>query len=216
MADAAVLATLGLILGLFFLGLEFFVPSFGMLLVLSVIALVVSFWSACKAWWGTDPVFFWSYVFLLIAGIPGSLMGAVAILQGTKLGRRMTLAPTDDTGPSPVNTLQSLIGQTGKSQTLMTPGGMVVVAGERFHAESTGMLVEPGTMVVVVGVRANRLVVRPQREDESAGAACGGASDAELPRGKSGDSGNDDAGRLDFDMPSDYTHGSARGKSDPR
>ena len=68
----------------------------------------------------------------------------------------------------------------------------------------------------MVGVRANRLVVRPQREDESAGAAVGGASDAELPRGKSGDSGNDDAGRLDFDMPSDYTHGGARAKSDPR
>ena len=51
MPDAGVLATMLLVLGLFLLGLEFFIPSFGMILVIAVLSLIVSFWSACKAWW---------------------------------------------------------------------------------------------------------------------------------------------------------------------
>ncbi len=58
MPDAGVLATMLLVLGLFLLGLEFFIPSFGMILVIAALSLIVSFWSACKAWWGVNPFFF--------------------------------------------------------------------------------------------------------------------------------------------------------------
>lgn len=202
MPDAAVLATLGLLLGLFFLGLEFFIPTFGMLLILSIISLVVSFWAACKAWWGTNPVVFWGYVIILLSGIPGSLLGAISVLQGTRLGKRLTLSPAESVGEMPESPLSLLIGKTGRAQTLMTPGGLVTVEGERFHAESTGMLVEPGTIVSVVGVRANRIVVRPRQAGE--------------PGPEESGTGNDDLGgteggpqtaggslRLDFDIPSD-------------
>jgi membrane-bound ClpP family serine protease len=179
MPDAGILATVMLLVGLFLLGLEFFVPSFGMILVAAVITLVVSFWSACKAWWGVNPGFFWTYVILLTAGIPGSLMGAITLIRKTPLGNRMILNPapinvTPATGP-----LDHLIGKSGISQNLMTPGGIVLIDGERIHAESLGMLIEPNSPVVVVSTRANRIVVRPQTvaDLDSAGSADPDSSD---------------------------------------
>jgi membrane-bound ClpP family serine protease len=162
MPDAGILATVMLLVGLFLLGLEFFVPSFGMILVAAVITLIVSFWSACKAWWGVNPAFFWTYVILLTAGIPGSLMGAITLIRKTPLGNRMILSPAPvNTTPAP-GPLDHLVGRFGISQSLMTPGGIVLIDGERIHAESLGMLIEPNSPVVVVATRSNRVVVRPQ------------------------------------------------------
>lgn len=160
MPDAGILATVMLLVGLFLLGLEFFVPSFGMILVAAVISLIVSFWSAYKAWWSVSPSFFWTYIILLTAGIPGSLMGAITLIRKTPLGNRMILKPAIvNESPTP-GPLDHLIGKAGVSQTLMTPGGIVLIDGERLHSESLGMLIEPNSPVVAVAVRGNRVVVR--------------------------------------------------------
>ena len=161
MPDAGLLATMLLLLGLFLLGLEFFIPSFGMILAIATIALIVSFWSACKAWWGVNPAFFWTYVVVLITGIPGSLVSAVAIMQKTSLGNRLILRPPPPIEKPDNNPLDDLIGQRGTASTLLTPGGMVTIRSERFHAESLGMFIEPQTPVMVVATRSNRIVVRP-------------------------------------------------------
>lgn len=162
MPDAGILATVMLLVGLFLLGLEFFVPSFGMILVAAAITLIVSFWSACKAWWGVNPGFFWTYVILLTAGIPGSLMGAITLIRKTPLGNRMILNPAPINLAPASGPMDHLIGKSGTSQSLMTPGGIVLIDGERIHAESLGMLIEPNSPVVVVATRANRVVVRPR------------------------------------------------------
>jgi membrane-bound ClpP family serine protease len=160
MPDAGILATLMLLVGLFLLGLEFFIPSFGMILVAAILSLIVSVWSAYKAWWGVSPVFFWTYVVVLTVGIPGALMGAVTLIQKTALGKRMILAPSPmfDVAPNP---LEKLVGRHGIAQTLMMPGGIVAVDEERHHAESIGMMIEAQTPIRVVSVRSSRLVVRP-------------------------------------------------------
>gem|GEM_PF-533380 len=167
MPDAGVLATVLLLVGLFLLGLEFFVPSFGMILVLAVISLIVSMWSAFKAWWGVHPAFFWAYVLMLVAGIPGSLGLAVTMIRKTRLGNRMILKPVAQSETISVSPLEAFRGKRGFAGTLMTPGGIVVVESERFHAESLGMLIEPQTPVLVVGVRGNRLVVRPVTDSDT-------------------------------------------------
>ena len=162
MPDAGILATVMLLVGLFLLGLEFFIPSFGMILIAAVVTLIVSFWSACKAWWGVNPGFFWTYIILLTAGIPGSLMGAITLIRKTPLGNRMILNPAPVNAIPAPGPLDYLIGKSGVSQSLMTPGGIVLIDGQRIHAESLGMLIEPNSPVVVVATRANRAVVRPQ------------------------------------------------------
>ena len=221
MPDAGVLATILLLLGLFLLGLEFFIPSFGMILAIAAVALIVSFWSACKAWWGVNPAFFWTYVGLLIAGIPGTLLGAVAIMQKTSLGNRLILRPPPPDETQTSNPLEELIGQRGTAQTLLTPGGMVLINSERFHAESLGMLIEPKTPVIVVAARANRIVVRPwTKDDENASQRVAldplPGIDTDEPnqaatfknaRIESGSAlpfdGNENGERLDFEIPDD-------------
>jgi membrane-bound serine protease (ClpP class) len=199
MPDAALLASLTLLAGLFLLSLEMFVPSLGLLLVMSLISLAVSFWSACKAWWGVSPHFFWSYILLLLAGIPTTFFGSIALLQRTSLGKRLTLTPPPDAGKPPANPLQELIGRTGTAQTLMTPGGMVLIDGQRLHAESTGMSIEPGTSVQVVAVRASRVVVRK---------SCDSSPSPNAPARQSTETRPDRTDfppPLDFDIPAEYT-----------
>jgi membrane-bound ClpP family serine protease len=226
MPDAGILATMLLVLGLFLLGLEFFIPSFGMILAIAVISLIVSFWSACKAWWGVNPAYFWTYVILLIAGIPGSLMSAVAIMQKTSLGNRLILQPPPPTEKKPPNPLDELIGHRGTAQTLLTPGGMVSINSERFHAESLGMLIEPHTPVIVVATKANRIVVRPlTAEDHSLPQRVASdplkvvdseslnpaktAKDARIDNRSSLPlEANENGDRLDFEIPDDYTQSS--------
>ncbi|MEJ7592408.1 MAG: NfeD family protein [Planctomycetaceae bacterium] len=226
MPDAGILATMLLLLGLFLLGLEFFIPSFGMILAIAVVSLIVSFWSACKAWWGVNPAFFWTYVVVLVAGIPGTLVGAVALMQKTSLGNRLILRPPPPAEKKASNPLEELIGQRGTTQTLLTPGGMVLINSERFHAESLGMLIEPQTSVIVVATRSNRIVVRPWTADDeiasqrAAHAPLPVVDNNELNRAATSTNarmdshtslpldGNENGDRLDFEIPDDYTQSS--------
>lgn len=217
MPDAGVVATLLLLVGLFLLGLEFFIPSFGMIFTLAAISLVVSFWAACQAWYGTNPLFFWTYVFTGGLGIPGSLLGAIWLMQRTSLGKRIILQ-----GPERVkkreNPLQQLVGAHGESHTVMAPGGIVVIERNRYHAETVGMIIDPQTPISVVGVKGNRLVVRPRDESETppespatAKPEVGAATDNTVIDPQATETGTADASaassdgtdHLDFDIPED-------------
>ncbi len=208
MPDAGVLATVLLIAGLFLLGLEFFVPSFGLIGTTAGLCLVVSLWSATKAWGGgASPTLFWTYLCFLLAGVPGTLLGAYYAIQHTNLGRSVVLRP-----PVPAvvqNPLEELLGRVGEAETPLIPGGMVVVDHARYHAQGQGMLIERRTSVVVVGVSGNRLVVRPVTEvtrGSSAGAGTEGTAETPEGKAKPSDTGQRRPVRgLDFDIPEDYT-----------
>jgi membrane-bound ClpP family serine protease len=208
MPDAGILATVLLVAGLFLLGLEFFIPSFGMILVIASISLIVSFWSACKAWWGVNPYFFWTYVVMLTAGIPGSLVVAITIIQKTSLGNRMILPPASSSDVLSPNPLETMIGKRGVSQTLMTPGGIVTIGSERFHAESPGMLIEPRTPVIVIGAKASRIVVRPLTSADDQPHSSGvqpNVTAVSLAAGTSQTVTTAEPDPLDFEIPEDYT-----------
>lgn len=169
MPDAGVLATILLIVGLSLLALELMVPSFGIIGILSALSLLISAWCAWQAWWGTSPGFFWTYAAFWLLGIPSVLGGVLFLLQNTSLGDRLVLrGPASETtsraarGPS----LADLVGQTGMTRSLLTPGGIVVVGDDRHHAESPGMMIESDTPVKIVGVKGNRLVVRTMTDSE--------------------------------------------------
>lgn len=163
MPDAGVMATILLILGLFLLALELMIPSFGMIGILSAISLLISAWCAWQAWWGTSPGFFWTYAAFWLLGIPAALGGALFLLQNTSLGDRLVLRgppKTEDTTQKKVHALEKLIGSIGVSKSLLTPGGMVEIEDQRYHAESRGMAIEPDTPIKVIELKGNRLVVR--------------------------------------------------------
>jgi len=208
MPDAGILATIMLLIGLVLLGVEFFIPSMGMIFICASLSLIVSLWAACKAWWGTNPGFFWSYIVVLVGGIPVSVFGTIALMQKTSFGARITLPPAPPADRLPPNPLEELIGRLGTAQNLMTPGGIVLVDNERFHAESPGMVVDPGTKIIVIGARANRLLVRPllpsdeqTTRTEPVGQQLPEVSPSDVPTVAA----EQEPEPLDFDIPDDYT-----------
>ena len=51
----------------------------------------------------------------------------------------------------------------------MLPSGAVEIDGQMIDAITHGQAIEPGQYVVVIEVRANRVVVRPAKENERPG-----------------------------------------------
>jgi membrane-bound serine protease (ClpP class) len=202
MPDAAVLATILLVVGLFLVAVEMMIPSFGLIGASAGVCLVISAWSAWQAWWGTSPVFFWTYVGFFAVGIPTVFFGTIYLIQHTVFGTFVILRAQEQSedGPHPAmqSHLHNLIGQLGKTVSTLTPGGMVEVAGERHHAESVGPIIDSRQTITVVKIRGTRLVVRKcdeQQIDETAPEPI--PPQTRIKQKK--------PGQLDFDIPENYT-----------
>lgn len=164
--DYSTLAILLLLLGLALVVIEVFVPSGGMISIMAIVAVVASIWCAKKAWWDDNPTAWWTYIAAVLVLIPSAIGSAFYLFPKTSLGRKFLLE-----GPSleevtayaeEEQRLKQLVGRHGTTLTLMNPGGLVLVDGERLHCESEGrLMLEPDVDVVVAAVKGNRLVVRP-------------------------------------------------------
>ena len=192
--DPAYLAIMLLILGLALIVAEFFIPSSGMITVMAITSLVASVWFAWKAWGTSHTPIFWTFVSILILSLPATLGGTLYAIQNTRLGSSVLLQEPslDEVTPysQEQHRLQQLVGKVGRSLTMLNPGGMVLVDGERIHSETPGLMIEADTDVEVIAVKGTRIVVRP---------APAGRRDAWLAER---DQGRDETDRpLDFDIP---------------
>ena len=168
MDSYALMAILTLALGLALLVAEVFIPSGGVIMSAAGIVFVISVWTAYQAWVKTEQItLFFVYVGALVVLFPSVLGGAFYVFPRTEYGRRMMNPPSlDEMQPFVAETerLARLIGKTGTTLTRMGPGGMVLIEGERMHAESEGMLILTDTPVRVLAQKGNRLLVRQVRE----------------------------------------------------
>jgi membrane-bound ClpP family serine protease len=142
--------------------LELFVPSGGVLSILSaaclVGAVVTGFMISVQC--GV------LVLAVMAVGIPLTLFGAVKWWPHTPIGRLILIErPThpDDLLPDTLayRGLKQLVGRRGVAKTTMMPGGIVVVGRTSFDAISQGMPIDAGQPIEVVAVRTHRLVVRP-------------------------------------------------------
>jgi membrane-bound serine protease (ClpP class) len=153
---------LALVVGSFvFLIAELFIPSSGVLFVLSIAGLAV----------GVAFTFFHSAT----AGVL-TLVGvfiALPVLGGlilhywpkTTLGRRFFLtAQSEDATVAtiPLNKeLEDLRGQHGKTLSALRPAGVADFCGRRVDVITEGMMVDAGCWVRCIDVQAGRVLVRP-------------------------------------------------------
>jgi membrane-bound serine protease (ClpP class) len=188
--DYGQLAIVLLLAGLGVLVLEVFVPSGGALAIITTITLCLSLVCAYAAWYERYPAMWWTFCGLVVLLIPSTLIGAFVVLPRTRIGKRALLVAPDADDLVPYTEeaarLAKLVGKYGTAVTLMSPGGMVEVQGERVHAFSEGLVIEPGESVEIVEIRGTRVLVRPAEPPESAA----GLEDA--PSSKQ---------TLDFDLP---------------
>lgn len=144
---------------------ELFLPSGGIISLLSIVCLGASIYSAYDAWWGEHANRFWWFIGSIVGLIPATVGVTLFLLSRTRLGSRVLLqAPKlEEVTPysQEAEKRKLLVGKTGKTQTLMAPGGLVMVDGTRHHAETEGQMLDPGQPIKIIAVKGNRVVVRP-------------------------------------------------------
>lgn len=207
---------LAVALGTGFLICEVFIPSAGILTIGSILAYSVATFCAWKGWYmAGDTAWWWGYVFGMVLLLPTTITGAVYIFPRTSYGKAVLAIPQSLEEVTPFQDeearLTSLINSRGQTSTMFSPGGMVQIGHEKFHAESNGVLIDAGQEVVVVGVKGNRLIVMSAELHDSIAqsastpktAAANDVSDANLNKdvGSSAETASNDP--FDFDIPED-------------
>ncbi len=166
--DPLVWSSLLLLVGLTLVLAEVFVPSGGVLGLLSITSLVASIVLAFYHK-GIEV----GMIFLTVATVlvPTALVLAFRYWPYTPMGRRLLLdiRPGDELLPDTPQrrSLRELVGKLGVAKTLMLPSGAIVVDGRTFDALSEGMPIEAGQQVRVIEVRGNRVVVRADDGEQS-------------------------------------------------
>lgn len=156
--------------GLALIVAEIFIPSGGFIAILSILSFVASVVYAHRVWWASNRDAFWIFCGSTLVLIPVTVVGTFWVLSRTRLGNHVLLeGPSqDEVDPyaADADKRMRLIGQVGEAVTLMAPGGLVAVDGERYHAVAQGGMIDPGEPVLVIAVQGHRVMVRQQLPEE--------------------------------------------------
>ncbi len=163
--DPLVWSILLMLVGCVVLLLEVFIPSGGILAVISAAAFVGSILIAFQR----GPATGFSFVLSTVVAVPLVLVLAFHYWPKTKIGKAFLGELPRDEDVLPDDPHRALVGRVGVARSKMLPSGAVEIDGQMVDAISQGRAIEPGQYVVVTEVRANRVVVRPARENERPG-----------------------------------------------
>ncbi len=164
METAALTALILLVLGVLFFLAELLFGSDGSLSIMAAVCWLGAAWFAWQGWAKPLGWEWWMYAFAVFAGIPVLVGSFLSLLPHSPAGKELFPAPDpDEVRPHTMEEdlwRESLIGELAKSLTWMNPGGLVLIDGERQHAETEGLPIEPGQIVEIIDLRGNRFVVR--------------------------------------------------------
>jgi membrane-bound serine protease (ClpP class) len=163
-------AFLLLTIGIALLVAEVFIPSGGVISILSTLSLAGAVTCAWLAWWSTNQAAFWGFVSGMALLLPVVAVAAFYVWPNTPIGKRAFLeVPAPHEVASFVEQEErhrQMVGKIGETVTALNPAGIVRIDGHRVHCQSEGMILDAGTPVRVISARANSVVVR--RIDPSA------------------------------------------------
>ena len=150
-----------LLVGLAVMVLEVFVPSGGVLGLLSLVAIGAAI---VMAFMEQGAGFGMAVLAVAFAAVPAVLAMAFRWFPDTPLGRRVLPPPPAPEDVIPAadrrRRLRQLVGRVGQVVSELVPWGAVVVGDGQFEAVSETGPVAAGTEVEVVGVQGGALVVR--------------------------------------------------------
>jgi membrane-bound serine protease (ClpP class) len=165
------MALLLILIGLVLLVLEVFIPSHGILFILSTAALVL----------GVTMVFFAPEsegggllgglitISVLVIVIPILVGVAFHFWPRTPIGKKFFLpTPHEDAAAALPDSgdVENLRGQIGQTVTELRPSGVTLILGKRIDTKTEGMYVPAGQWVRVVDVRFGQVTVRPLNDRE--------------------------------------------------
>lgn len=165
--DPLVWAGLLLLVGLALVMTEVFVPSGGVLGILSATAILAAI---ILAFYKSGPTAGFVFVLVAIIAVPTILALAFRWLPDTPVGKRLlaSLPTAEEVLPDNEErrALRRLVGKVGRAKTRMLPSGAVEVEDRVVDAVSEGLSIEPGQPVRIVDVQGTRVTVRPVSEAE--------------------------------------------------
>jgi membrane-bound ClpP family serine protease len=138
---------------------EVFVPSAGLLFMLSLVSLA----GGLFLFFRHSPAAGWLGVAIAVVMIPGVLIGAYKIFPHTRFGKKFLLAPPEKQAGEAIpdtDDLKGLLGATGTVITTMRPVGMCDIAGKRLECMAEGGFVEKGNKVKVIKIESTQVTVR--------------------------------------------------------
>jgi membrane-bound serine protease (ClpP class) len=142
--------------------LEVFIPSGGVLAVISAAAFVGAIVIAFQR----GPVTGFAFVMSTVVAVPLVLVLAFHYWPKTRFGKAFLGELPTEAEVLPDDPHRALLGRVGIARSKMLPSGAVEIDGRMIDAITRGKAIEPGQFVLVTEVRANRVVVRPAKENE--------------------------------------------------
>jgi membrane-bound ClpP family serine protease len=165
MSPSIPLAIVLFVVGVLLLSAEVFIPSGGLLTVLSIISLVASFWTAFEVSTAVGIIF----VIVAVVGIPLLLSKLLKIFPETFIGKLLVLRGPkghNEVATSPEERLKNFLGKRGITKSVLRPSGIAEIDGERIDVVTEGMAIEPNRPIEVIGTRGIALVVREIEEEK--------------------------------------------------
>jgi membrane-bound ClpP family serine protease len=159
-------AILLLLIGLSLVVLEVFIPSGGIIGILSAVAMIAALVMAFQESSTTGPMVGFVFAAVTVFAVPTLIAVAFKFWPRTPMGKAFLGDLPTDADVLPEDPRRALLGRVGVARTKMLPSGAVEVDGQMIDAVTQGQAIEPGTYVVVIEVRANRVVVRPAGKDQ--------------------------------------------------
>ena len=158
MDNPVILIAILIIAAMVMIFLEILTPTFGIMAVLAVVAIV----GAIFVGFNISPVAGAIATIIVLLVIPAYTIILVKRLPKSRIGGRLFLKQSQDlsgdVGPD-VN-LSDLVGKSGVAQTLLRPSGTVIIDGRRLTARAESGHIEKDAAVMVARVEGNELIVR--------------------------------------------------------
>jgi membrane-bound ClpP family serine protease len=152
-----------MLLGCALVIMEVFIPSGGILGMLSAFAIIGSIVFAFQRDLTSGLVF----VLVSLIAVPMLLAGAFKVWPHTPMGKAFLGELPSEDELKPIDVRRQLVGRVGVAKSKMLPSGSVLVDGQWLDAIAQGSFIEAGAPIIVVEVRANRVVVREADPDEA-------------------------------------------------
>jgi membrane-bound ClpP family serine protease len=162
-------AILLMVLGCALVVLEVFIPTGGLISILSGVAFIASLVIAFRESPTTGPLAGLVLAGFTVVAVPVLIATAFKYWPRTPMGKAFLGEPLTDDDVLAKDPRRALLGRVGVARSKMLPSGAVEVDGQVIDAMSQGQPIEPGTYVVISEVRANRVVVRPAGKDQRPG-----------------------------------------------
>jgi membrane-bound ClpP family serine protease len=164
--DPLVWAILLTIAGCGLLVLEVFLPSGG---VLSVLSLATFISGILLAFWSGGPTTGLSFIVAVLVLGPLTVGLSFYYLPRTRIGKALLGEVPTEEEVTPDDPRRALLGKYGVARTKMLPSGSVEIDDQMIDAIARGAAIDPGQPVQVVEVRGNRVVVQIARQAPPAG-----------------------------------------------